>query len=304
MGQTVVDNPATGAEPNPQDEPGEELQQETEAEPENSGPASEPKQKRRLFKRIGPQQLTPEQEAEAERLRKLAAKYGTDPTAIVSRVQLTTQYADLVQGAHATESTLRVDLAFRGNWLLRVDAPFLKWNDPNRSGASSATGMSDLFATLGWRIYNTPEYAFLIGALSSYPTADQTTLGLGKYTAGPFAATARFIPRWESFLIGVFQHQVSVGGDPSRSNVSLTRATVQINTFWAERWWTVLQGVWQINWEKSAQSSMTMEAELGRSLVGRLGAFLRPGVGVWGQNTFGTYQWNVEIGVRYMFTSF
>jgi len=270
-------------------------------------PAEEPEvapEKRRLLRRLGPQPVTPEQREEAERLRILGAKYGTDPTAIVGRVQLSSQYLDLPQDARGTTTTARVDLPFRRDYLLRVDAPFLKWNDPNRPGATSAQGFSDLAVTLGWRAYNTPEYALLVGVVTTMPTASEPAVGLGKYTVGPTLATARFVPRWDSFLIGVFTQQISVGGDPDRSSVNLSKAIAQINSFWAERWWTITQAVWQIDWERSAKSSMALELEVGRSLVGRLGMFVRPGVGVWGQDLPGAYDWNVEAGVRYMFPSF
>jgi hypothetical protein len=270
-------------------------------------PAEEPEvapEKRRLLKRIGPQPVTPEQREEAERLRKLGAKYGTDPTAIVGRMQLTSQYVDLPQDARGTTTTARVDLPFRRDYLLRVDMPFLKWSDPNRPGVTSAQGFSDLAVTLGWRAYNTPEYALLVGVVTTMPTASEPGVGLGKYTVGPTLATARFVPRWDSFLIGVFTQQISVGGDPDRSSVNLSKAIAQINSFWAERWWTITQGVWQIDWERNAKSSMALELEVGRSLIGRLGVFVRPGVGVWGQDLPGAYDWNVEAGVRYMFPSF
>ena len=274
---------------------------EPEMEPEAEGPPREP---RFLPPRLRPKVLTPEEHEEAKRLRELAAKYGTDPTAIVSRVQLSSQYLDLPQGARASETTARVDLAVRGNWLLRADVPFLRWSDPNRPGTTSAQGMSDLVALAGWRVYNTPEYAFFIAAISTFPTASEDSLGFGKYTVGPLIATARFLPRWESFLFGVFQHQVSVGGDPARADVSLTRATALINSIWANRWWTIVQGVWQIDWERSAKSSMTLEFEVGRNLVGRLGMYVRPGVGIWGQDVIGAYDWNIEVGIRRTFPSF
>ncbi|HKQ35338.1 MAG TPA: hypothetical protein VJT11_08560, partial [Nitrospiraceae bacterium] len=218
-------------------------------------PAEEPEvapEKRRFLKRLGPQPMTPEQLEEAERLRKLAAKYGTDPTAIVGRIQLTSQYFDLPQDARGHTTVARVDLPYRRNFLLRVDTPFLKWSDPNRPGATSAQGFSDLAVTLGWRAYNTPEYAVLVGVVTTMPTAAETGLGLGKYTVGPTIATARFLPRWDSFLIGLFTQQLSVGGDPDRKSVNLSKAILQINSFWAERWWTVTQAVWQIDWERSA----------------------------------------------------
>lgn len=276
-------------------------------QPEMDAPAEEPEvapEKRRFLKRLGPQPVTPEQQEEAERLRKLAAKYGTDPTAIVGRIQLTSQYLDLPQGARGTTTVARVDLPFRRDYLLRVDAPFLKWSDPDRPGATSAQGFSDLVVTVGWRAYNTPEYAVLVGAVTTMPTAAETGLGLGKYTVGPTIATARFIPQWDSFLVGLYTQQLSVGGDPSRNSVNLSKAIAQINSFWAERWWTIAQAVWQVDWERSAKSSMALEFEVGRSVVGRLGMFVRPGIGIWGQDLLGAYEWNVEAGVRYMFPSF
>lgn len=276
----------------------------SETEPEGSEASQQQEPRRRVFKRIGPQEVTAEQREEAERLRRIAAKYGTDPTAIVGRLQLTSQYLDLSRGAEATVSTARVDLPFRGDFLLRTEMPFLRTTDPNRPGLPSQSGASDLAVTAGWRVYNTPEYALLIGALSTFPTAANDALGFGKYTVGPAVATARFLPRLDSFLIGLVQYQTSVGGDPSRRDVSFFRAAGQVNSFWAERWWTILQAIWQVDFERSGKSSMTMELEAGRSLIGRFGAYVRPGVGIWGRDVAGAYQWNIEVGIRYMFRSF
>jgi hypothetical protein len=270
------------------------------SEPKPEGPPREP----RFLPPVLRPNLTPEQLEEADRLRKLAAKYGTDPTAIVGRVQLSSQYLDLPHGAQLETTIARVDVPFRGNWLLRVDTPVHTWLDPNRPGLSSAQGLGDLSATLGWRVYNTPEYAFLIGVLSSFPTASDNLIGTGKYNVGPIVATGRFLPQWDSFLFGVFQHLVSVGGDPDRSNVSLSQATLNINTIWGEKWWSTVQGVWRVDWEKKTKSSMALEFELGRNIVGRWGVYLRPGVGVWGNDVAGAYDWNVEVGTRYMFKSF
>jgi hypothetical protein len=275
-----------------------------EIEPEGSEASEQQEPRRRVFKRIGPQEVTAEQREEAERLRKIAAKYGTDPTAIVGRLQLTSQYLDLARGAEATVSTARVDLPFRGDFLLRTEMPFLRTTDPNRPGLPNQSGASDLAVTAGWRVYNTPEYALLIGALSTFPTAANDALGFGKYTVGPAVATARFLPRLDSFLIGLVQYQTSVGGDPSRRDVSFFRAAGQVNSFWAERWWTILQAIWQVDFERSGKSSMTMEFEAGRNLIGRFGAYVRPGVGIWGRDVAGAYQWNIEVGIRYMFRSF
>ena len=273
-----------------------------EGEPETPGTPTE--KRRNPFKRIGPQPLTPEQREEAERLRKVAAKYGTDPTAIVGRLQLTSQYLDLPHSANATQSTLRMDLPFRGDYLLRMELPFLRTTNPNSPGMGNERGLSDLSVIAGWRAYNTPEYALLVGALGTFPTASEPVLGFGKYTVGPAVATARFLPRLDSFLIGLLSYQTSVGGDPSRKDVSLFNITAQVNSFWGQRWWTIVQSVWNVDFERSGKSSMVMEFEAGRNLIGRFGAYVRPGVGIYGRDVIGAYIWNVEVGVRYMFTSF
>ena len=299
LGQVNPDDSRTETSSNPTDETPI-----VESEPDQPASVKENEPRRRLLKRIGPQPMTPEQREEAERLRQVAAKYGTDPTAIVGRLQLTSQYLDLPQGAHGTVTTARVDVPFRGNWLVRVDAPLLKWSNPDRPGTTSQQGFSDLAVTPAWRVYNTPEYAMLVGVVTTMPTAAEPGLGLGKYTVGPTFATARFIPRWDSFLIGLLQYQTSIGGDPSRRDLSRFNAAIQVNSFWGRRWWTVAQAVWNVDFERSGKSSMTMEFEGGRNLIGRFGAYIRPGVGIWGRDVAGAYDWNVEVGIRYMFPSF
>ncbi|MDF0666094.1 MAG: hypothetical protein P0119_08475 [Nitrospira sp.] len=270
-------------------------------ETDQGGPPRDP---RFLPPRLRPRLLSEEESAEAERLKRLAAKFGIDPTAIVGRVQMTAQYQNLQQGAHATDAVFRVDLPFRENWLLRMELPYLKWVDPNSPGAANLRGLSDMVVGAGWRVYNTPEYAVFLGAISTFPTAAETDLGFGKYNVGPVLATARFLPDWNSLLFGTLQHLTTVGGDPARKDVSLTKYTLQLDTLLIERWWTIVQGVWQVDWERGAKTSMTLEFEVGRNVIGRWGAFVRPGVGIWGRDVLGAYDWQVEAGVRYVFPSF
>ena len=45
---------------------------------------------------------------------------------------------------------------------------------------------------------------------------------------------------------------------------------------------------------------MALELELGRNAVGKWD----PGIGIFGQNLRGAYDWNIEGGIRYMFPSF
>jgi hypothetical protein len=144
--------PLAGLGQEPRPEPPVGSDPETAPQTEMDQPAEEPEvvpQKRGLFQRLGPQSLTEEQREEAERLKKLAAKYGTDPTALVGRLQLTSAYYNLPQGAQAVDTIARVDVPFRKDFLLRVDTPFLRWSDPDRPGVTSRQGFSDLAVTAG-----------------------------------------------------------------------------------------------------------------------------------------------------------
>src|SRR5437867_2808989 len=119
------------------------------AEPEEPAAApDEETRKRRLLKRLGPQQLTPEEQEEAERLSKIAAAQGTDPTAVVGRFQTLYQYTALTGGSRANTIVERVDLALRNNWLLRVDVTEF-WTDPNLPRTSNQSGVGDLFVRTG-----------------------------------------------------------------------------------------------------------------------------------------------------------
>jgi len=144
----------------------------------------------------------------------------------------------------------------------------------------------------------------LVGMISTMPTGTESVLSLGKYTIGPTIATARVLPDWDTFLIGVFTQQFSVGGDPSRKSFNLTRATLAMTTLWKDRWWSQAQTVFEVDWERKGKIGMTLEFEVGRNVIGQWGLFARPGVGIFGQGVGATYNWNVEVGIRRTFKSF
>ncbi len=188
--------------------------------------------------------------------------------------------------------------------MLRVVAPFLQSSTPGPSGTTTTHGFGDLGVILGWRAYNTPEYALLIGVNATFPTATDTKVGQGKYTLGPIIAAVRFLPKFDSFLIGVLSQQVSVGGDSDRRPINISSASLRINTIWAEKWWSVARAGWLLNWEQSTRGSMDLDLEIGRNVVGKWGVFIRPGIGIFGRDLPGGYSWKIAGGIRYIFPSF
>ena len=248
--------------------------------------------------------MTPEQREEARRIKELNAKYGTDPTAITGRIQLTSQYRDSPRKVGSILTVARVDLPFKRDYILRVEAPFLQSSTPGQSNINTAHGFSDLGVILGWRAYNTPEYAVLVGVNATFPTASDDKVGRGKYALGPIIATARFLPKLKSFVIGVLSHNVSVGGDSARKSINASSLLLRFNSVWGKHWWSVAQAGWQVDWEQSTKGSMNLELEVGRNIVDKWGVFIRPGVGIFGQDVPGAYNWNIAGGIRYIFPGF
>jgi hypothetical protein len=94
-----------------------------------------------------------------------------------------------------------------------------------------------------------------IGATSMFPTASEDVLGTGKYSLGPAAVAAYLGPEW---LLGVFpQHWWSVGGDSSRSDVSLTN--IQYFLYYAPPWDPKAQ--WRIGMSPNISINWTAEGD-------------------------------------------
>jgi hypothetical protein len=257
---------------------------------------------RRLRGTFGAQPFTPEEQEAANRLSTMAARMGNDPTAIIGRAQTLFRYDALEGGKRTNNLVTRFDVPYKGNFVLRADLPYV-WSTPNQSGTSNQNGVGDLFVRAGGRVYSDPGDAIFVGMDFTFPTAEDK-LGSGKYTVGPGIATAHVFPAWDSLLFTLFVHQVSVGGDPSRQSISTSSGQIFFNTIWTDQWWTRVEFVPQVVWEQKAKSSMTLEFEGGYRFIQDWGLWVRPGVGLWGRNIPGSYEWNIEVGIRRTFAGF
>jgi hypothetical protein len=251
---------------------------------------------------VGLQPPTTEEEDKAKHLSDIAARMGNDPTAIIGRAQTLFRYDALEGGKRTNNLVTRFDVPYRGNFVLRADLPYV-WSNPNKAGTSNQNGVSDLFVRTGGRVYTGPRDALFVGMDFTFPTAEKQ-LGSGKYTVGPGVATAHVFPALDSLLFTLIVHQVSVGGDPSRQSISTSSGQIFFNTIWTDQWWTRLELVPQVLWEQKGKSSMTLEFEGGYRFIQDWGLWVRPGVGLWGRNIPGAYEWNIEAGIRRMFSAF
>ena len=266
--------------------------------PEESGPVEAPQAEQRgqLTKKEG--------EAHQEGLKRLldilTAENGTNATAIIGRFQLSDTYRNLAQGAERNETVFRIDIPLTPDWVLRADVAG-GWVEPNRPGTSNTFGLDDLFLRTGWRVYQSPDFNLFVGADAIFPTATDTQLGRGKYEVGPGMAVSIPIPSIKSIFFPLVEHFVSVGGDPSQRDVDFSALELQLNTVWSREWWTLLEGDLNLDWTRGAKTGAVLEGEVGRRFGPHWRAWVRPGVGLWGQDVRGTYDWSAQVGIRYMF---
>lgn len=241
----------------------------------------------------------------------LAAENGTDPTAIIGQLSPRTRYQNRATDQRVQEIA-RVSLPLAPDWILRVDAPFT-YLDPKEPNEKSVAGVGDLRVRLGWRILNTVDGSIFIGSEFLFPTASNDQLGSNQYKIGPTIVGSVQLPDlksnaflWVEYLTAVSEHlglgfNGGLGTDESSSE---TIVRLRLNTLWSREWWSFVESRFFVDWTENAKTGMVLLFEGGRRLDAHWRLYCRPGVGVWGRDVPGAFNYEVEVGVRYMFYLF
>jgi hypothetical protein len=225
---------------------------------------------------------------------------GINGSAIVGRVQLSTEYRDRRDGSVQLENVARVDIPIASRFILRADVPQV-WFDPNTAGGSTQSGFGDSFLRVGGQIWRAPGFTVFAGTDIVFPSASHSDLGRGKYQVGPGAVVAIPIARLDSVAQLFGEQLVSIGGDPSRQDVNYSKIKIGLDTPWGQNWWTTVESNFSIDWTQKAKTAMNLEFEVGRKLGDHFRVWLRPAVGLWGNGVPGAYDWFTQVGIRYMF---
>jgi len=100
---------------------------------------------------------------------------------------------------------------------------------------------------------------------------------------------------------GFIQHKFSYAGDSSRTDISRTRIEVIMDKSFRERHWMVLAPVIFVDWINNKRTAGDLEFEFGTRMGDHWNAWIRPGVGLWGQSVSGGYNSYCQAGFRYIF---
>ena len=117
----------------------------------------------------------------------------------------------------------------------------------------------------------------------------------------PLVYAAINMPKYDSVFFPNVQHYSSVSGDENRSDVSQTVLKPNVLTRWPNRVYTFLEPAFLIDWERDSKVGLTVELEVGKIVSPNIAIWGRPGVGVIKNDLPQIYNWNMEVGLRYIF---
>ena len=222
------------------------------------------------------------------------------PTDFRSRVELRNEYQDLGGNGYRNLLIPRLEYAVTGGVALRIETPYI-WYRPGASGGSGSSGFGDLLARVAWRAAQSEGLALVLAADVIFDTALDDRLGQGKTILAPHAFAAIDVPSYNSTFFPNMQHYVSIGGTPHRTDVSFTTLKPNLLTRWPNSVYTFLEPQFTIDWERDSRVGLTVELEVGKLVSKNVAIWARPGVGVIHNDLPQVYDWNLEVGVRFVF---
>ena len=109
------------------------------------------------------------------------------------------------------------------------------------------TGLGDLNVSLFLTPARTGSWVWGVGPIFQFPTATDTTLGTGKWSAGPTGALLYVNGPWVN---GILASQLwSFAGPTSRQDVSLTKIEVLLSYTFANNWYVQTNPTFSCDWK-------------------------------------------------------
>lgn len=221
-----------------------------------------------------------------------------DPTDFRTRFETRNEYQSLQEGGFRNLLMPRLDYAFSKTFRMRIEAPF---TSVSATGDPAKAGFGDLTIGGAFRALRGEGYALVAGSEVILNTATDRLLGTGKNQIAPFAFASFDVPKLNSTFFPGIQHYQSVSGDADRRAVSFTQLRFFILTRWPNRFYTGIENQITIDHERNGRVGYTIETEVGRFMDKHIALWARPGVGLLGDGLPQVYNWNMEVGFRYLF---
>jgi len=230
---------------------------------------------------------------------------GAAPSSAPWQFELKSSMTSHASPEESTRTTLRIDKLFDAPVdLLRIDVPYVNKNN-DYTAESLDAGLGDVKVRVGFRtglLGGVPTDAFLDVV---FPTAGTETLGGGKLQLAPGASTTFLLrapgagERYRWTFKTQLQQFVSVAGPSDRKDINYTQAELDLQASWPGVCLLSLKAKPVVDWEKDGATASVAELKGTWLITPSWRAWLKVGTRLWGDKLPGTYDDQIELGVRF-----
>ena len=223
---------------------------------------------------------------------------GSDPSEIISRLEVRNEYIDLDGEGYINSTVLRGDWAPSESWQLRLDLPL---NASDIEGPGSDYGLGDIYVSARGR-WEPIEKWSLIGELGfKFDTATDHRLGIGGHQIAPLVGVV-----WKpnsDWIIAPFAYQYfgSFDVDHEREDISESNFAPKVLYHLPMGFWALVDAQVLINHDEDDEVAFYPEAEVGWVVAAHIEIWLRGGGRVAGSGSAERSGWLGEAGIRYLF---
>ncbi len=223
-----------------------------------------------------------------------------DPTDFRTRFDWRNRYQVPQTGGFRDIATNRLDYAFSKTFALRCELPYV-YSAPRTPGMEAESGLGDLSVRANFRVIRNAAFALVVGSELVLDTAESRQLGAGKYTLAPIAFLSLDAPQLHTTFFPTVQVFHSIGGDSRRPDLNYSTLKLFALTRWPASFYTGTEAVVFIDHQRNQRLGATLEVETGRFLSAHWAVWVRPGIATHGDDIPQVYNWNLEVGFRYLF---
>ena len=225
---------------------------------------------------------------------------GSDPSEIISRLEIRNEYLGLPNGGYLDQTYLRGDYAPTENMVFRLDVPLA---DGSRENLGSHFGMGDLVLGGRGKLDLSENMSWVLGTNFVLDTASNEVLGSGRNQIVPGTYLV-WKPSRKWIISMGYEYTASFGGsgnsEPGKISESLFRPGALYNM--PHGFWLWLDPKIYVNHEQGNNTALFLESEFGKVITPGIEVWLRGGGHVAGELGREERQgWKAEAGIRYLF---
>jgi len=225
---------------------------------------------------------------------------GSDPSEIISRLEIRNEYLGLPDGGHLNQTYLRGDYAPNKNMVFRLDVPLA---DGAKENLASHFGMGDLVLGARGKLELTENLSWLLGTNFILDTASNEVLGSGWNQVVPQTYMVWKPSRQWIVSVG-YEYAASFGSSNNSELEKISESLFRPGALYhlPKGFWVWLDPKIYINHEQGNNTAFVLEGEFGKVVTANVEVWLRGGGNVAGEaGREERLGWKAEGGIRYLF---